>query len=63
MGGEAAVGVEGGGDVEAGGEVGFHAGDAGFDDVAGFPELGALVHVLVEPFLPQGEVELLHEEG
>ena len=31
--------------------------------MAGFPELGALVHVLVEPLVTNGEVELLDEKG
>ena len=29
----------------------------------GLPELGGLVHVLVEPLVAEGEVELVDEEG
>lgn len=31
--------------------------------MGGFPELGGLVHVLVEPLVAEGEVELVDEEG
>lgn len=58
-----AVAVEGGSEVEAGGVVILHAGDAGLEDMAGLPELGALVHVLVEPLVADGEVELLDEQS
>ena len=57
------MGVEGGGDVEGGGVVGVDAGNAGLDDVAGVPEFGAFVHVLVEPFVADGEVEFLNQES
>ena len=60
--GEDWVRVEGGGDVEAGGVVTFDAGNAGLEDVACLPELGALVHVLVQPLVPERQVELLDEE-
>lgn len=55
--------VEGGDDVEGGGVEGLQGGDAGLEEVAGVPELGTLVHVLVEPLVADGKVELLHEEG
>lgn len=31
--------------------------------MGGFPELGGLVHVLVEPLVAEGELELVDEKG
>lgn len=55
--------VEGGEKVEALGVERFEVGDGGFEEVRGLPELGGLVHVLVEPLVAEGEVELVDEEG
>lgn len=61
MGKGAAVPVEGEHHVGADGAVILHAGDAELDDMADLPEAGALVHVLVEPLVSDGEVELLDQ--
>lgn len=53
--------VERGVDACRGGAVGVEGGGAGLDDLAGLPEAGGLVHVLVEPALPWRQVEALHE--
>lgn len=58
-----AMAVERGSEVEAGGVVILHSGDSGLEDMAGLPELGALVHVLIEPLVADGKVELLDEES
>lgn len=50
-------------DVEAGGVVIFDSRNAGFDDMAGFPELGAFIHVLVEPLVADGKMKLLDEKS
>lgn len=55
--------VEGGEKVEALWVERFEVGDGGLKEVGGFPELGGLVHVLVEPLVAEGEVELVDEEG
>jgi len=54
---------EGGNHVDSGRAVGLEARYAELDDVAGVPEAGRLVHVLVKPLVPRGEVELLDEVG
>ena len=55
--------VEGGDHVDPGGAVGLDAGEAELDGVASVPEARRLVHVLVEPLVADGEVELLDEVG
>lgn len=52
---------EGGGDGDGGGVVVFHVGDAGFKDVADFPEAGAFVHVFIEPLFSNRQVEFLDD--
>ena len=63
LGGDVAMGVEGGGDVEGGGVVAIHGRNAGLDEVAGVPEFGAFVHVLVQPLVAHWELEFLDQEG
>lgn len=41
----------------------LEAGESGLDHVADLPYSGALVHVLVQPFVAGGEVELLDQAG
>ncbi|CAL5009401.1 unnamed protein product [Urochloa decumbens] len=48
------------GDPGGGGAVGVECGGAGAGEVAGVPEAGGLVHVLVEPALAGRKVEALH---
>lgn len=57
-----AVRVKGGSDVKSGGVIIFHGGHAGFDDVAGLPELGALIHVLIKPLLTHRQLKFLDKE-
>lgn len=55
--------VEGGREVRPGEVVVLDARDAGLDDMAGVPQPGALVHVLVQPLIADGEVEGLDQDG
>lgn len=52
-----------GGDIKASAVISLHGRGTGLDDIAGFPEPGALVHVLIEPLLTHGKPELLDEGG
>lgn len=61
--GEMVMRVEGGGDVEARRVVILHGRDGRLEDMAGFPKLGAFVHVLVKPLVPNRQMELLDEKG
>lgn len=63
LGVEAPVAVEGGREVRPGEVMVLNAGDAGLDDKAGVPQPGALVHVLVQPLIANGEVEVLDQDG
>jgi hypothetical protein len=58
-----AMAVEGRGYIEAGRVVVLHPGYTRLEDMADFPELGALVHVLIQPLLTHRQMELLDEEG
>lgn len=60
---QAPVARDRGGDVEPCEVLVLEAGEAGLDHVADFPNSGALVHVLVQPFVAGGEVELLDQAG
>lgn len=55
--------VERGGDIEAGRVVVFHPRNARFKDVTSFPQPGTLVHVFVQPFFADGQMEFLDEKG
>lgn len=59
---EVGVGVKGGSDVEASGVVPFKGGNARLEEVTRVPEVGAVVHVLVEPLVTHREVELLDQK-
>lgn len=50
------------GNIRAGAVVSLHGGCTGLDDVAGFPEPRAVVHVLIEPLLAHRKPELLDED-
>lgn len=54
--------VEGSGYIESGRVVVLHPGYSGLENMADFPELGALVHVLIEPLLTHRQMELLDEK-
>lgn len=56
---EVRVRVKRGSDVESCRVVTFDARNARLENMASFPELGGLIHVLVEPLVADGEVELL----
>jgi D-hexose-6-phosphate mutarotase len=49
--------------IEAGRVVVLHPGYPRLENMADFPELGALVHVLIEPLLTHRQMELLDEKG
>ncbi|KAL6964382.1 hypothetical protein U1Q18_035437, partial [Sarracenia purpurea var. burkii] len=55
--------VDGGSKIGDGGVKIVHVRDGGFEEVTGLPQPGALVHVLIEPFISDGEVELVNENG
>lgn len=61
--GEAAMAGESRRDVCPCEKLLFEAGDAGFDHMAGLPQPRALVHVLVQPLVAGGEMELVHQAG
>lgn len=55
--------IEGGFDIGGGGVIVFHAGGAGFKDLTCFPEPGAFIHVLVEPFFTHRQLKLMDQNG
>lgn len=57
------MGVEGGGHIGASRIVILQAGNSRLENVAGVPQSRTLVHEFVEPFLSDGEMELLDQEG
>lgn len=60
---QAPVAGDRGGDVEPCDVLVLEAGESGLDHIADLPYSGALVHVLVQPFVAGGEVELLDQAG
>ena len=55
--------IEGGSDVEADRVIILHAGDAGLEDMAYLPELGAFIHVLIKPLFAHGQVKFLDKKS
>lgn len=58
-----AMAVERGSYVETGRVEILHARNPRLEDMTGFPKLGALVHVLVEPLIPNWQMELLNKKS
>ncbi|KAL5159406.1 hypothetical protein HKD37_15G043730 [Glycine soja] len=56
-------GLAGGSDFEGNRIVGVDAKNAKLDDLANIPKFGALIHVLIEPFVTNGEMEFLDKES
>lgn len=58
-----AMAIERGSNVEACRVVVLHAWYASFKDLADFPKLGTLIHVLIKPFFTNRQVEFLNQKG
>ena len=55
--------IQGGFNIGRGGVIVFHAGGTGFKHLTCFPEPGAFIHVLVEPFFTHWQLKLMDQNG
>lgn len=56
-----AVIVEARSEISAGGVIILHARNRRFENMAGLPQPRALIHILIQPFIADGEPELLNQ--
>nr|GMD78030.1 hypothetical protein BHM03_00046835 [Ipomoea batatas] len=55
--------IEGRSEIKASRIVILHPRNPRLEDMADFPKLGALIHVLIKPLLPHRQVELLNKKN
>lgn len=55
--------IQGGFNIGGAGIIIFHPGGTRFKNLTGFPEPGAFIHVLVEPFFTNWQLKLVNQNG